>query len=1660
MPSINKIRISNVTYSDGEKYYDDLTLNVEGKSFLIDYVNGGGKTFLAQCAMQTILPKSHFTPKHPFKELYKKENNNNTIHCLVEWKLESGNGYDYIITGFCSRKKENKVMSIIDNSDEKNTSDTFNYVCFYNEGSNYSIDKLPLKEINEAGAIVRKSYSALRKYLRELNSDEVKEHYFAQIFDTTIEYHKLLKDYKINATEWELLKDVNRDEAKLAQYFDKYTSAKVFIKDFLIPKIDEANKLNNIGEHQSGEDRAESLLAIKDAIIEYSKRIDSIKELDLIRYALESLTEIDRDLSTLYGSRDDIKIKIVEGFNKIKADIENQYEVLELIDADIEEVSLTSESMEAEKTSHQESKKELQNQISEIKEKIKQLNMFKDTIVIKNKELEKSNFKIDLSEIELTVKEKDIIHKDILFTEKEYYAENKFMNYLNEKAVLLEHEEMKKNYEKSHKELIEKLSLDGGKYKYLLSLENEKIEKLKNASDKSLEQIKDSIIEINKERDSLIKIKAITKTLVEGENTSIKKLNKDIEGLYSNIVETIARQENIKKSLCEQSLIFEETRNKLQISSDVNIDEIKDISEIILKSARYIKGFFALYIEKIIEDIFKVKKLKEDLDFVIKSESSVNDNIKEILFTVESINNIEMETKYKDFDIITIKNINNIIADFHEQNADIIRDISKDDVNIATKKEQQMNFKKEVNKYQEELVLKRKEFQEFKEEFDSIDILVQMHNTCSDVYELEEKLSDESKDKEYEILNLDKKLNQMTLELENLKKNKGIVLSDELMECFTMLEGKFESVLLGTEFLKTVPDTEKNSYLEKSNSLIAYAILVSNSDFNKIVSNDVILHDYKDSLIPIINIDSLKNDNFIIYEGVYLTHRSKTEILDEERIKRDIEGKEVKIEELSQNIELKMKYLDNINKDLIVARSFNRKYSRSFESEKSIEIKDISNNIEITYTTIADIIEEINKLEEDKQYLSNELESIKINIETLQGQLQSMEDFRKCISISSMVMVEVKSINKIIKEIIDNTNKNLNSRTNHLELIANYKNTIKTSDEKVKLSDVQINRQNRDIFALQEKSANYKADIKKLKEISNNLNFSKVELHNNISLVEAEKIYNRTLDDTKGKLSEISFIETAISRTKASMETMANEVKIYGFEFSFFENKNCEKHTEKEFSNLSENAKEAELELEKHRKIYKSKEKDIIEANAIIVSLIKRLENKNKIKYTEIGLPDIDVENDIIENINTQEDKEYEIDNLSDKIDEIDKKIKEVIFEIQSLSKKRNIYNDKITELNNIKNSIENLILNESIDVNLTREIAENLEYISLRAKRELESNKKKIDQISGRHKDKVDMTKMKLSNSTFNFAEDLNDVLVPRNLEECQVQIEDILGDFGYIHLLEGEKKSLVGEMEELESYQESFVNLCIQRCNYALDKMLDIEEFSKVDINGEKISAIQVILNPLPEDEKKVKMRNYITNIINSVDGSTMDEDKLKEFGKLLELKNLFPQILTDINKCAIRIYKINETCDGGKYIYWGEAGSTGQTNSMFLYFFMCIIVFIRRLSSFNIKEDSRKLIILDSPFNGTVAINLWKIPLELMRKNNVQLMCLGYQVPSHLTGLFDVRYSLGETKMNNGVSYVGVVKEEVLSKRIDSIASQDIIYGKKVDEIVQDTIKKTME
>lgn len=1653
MPSMNKVRISNVIYDAGAKFYDDFVLDIDDRSFLIEYTNGGGKTFLAQCIMQCILPKSHFTEKHPFKELYSKENNNNTIHSLIEWKLEEGNGYDYMITGFCSRKKVRQV-AMLGADKEDNEVDTFNYVCFYNEGSKHSIDKLPLKEVAEDGKISRMSYSNLRKYLKELGSNP-NDNYVTEIFDTTTKYHKFIKDFKINATEWELIKDVNRKEAYVSTYFDNYKSAKAFIREFLIPKIDEANKLNNSSEYQSGEDRAESLLAIKDTIIQYSKKLDSIKELDVIRKALESIVQIDKELLSIFESKENIKVEIVKGFNKIKLDIELQKELLSNLDKDMEKKSNELDEEEARKDACKIEIAEIKKHIDSLVIKINELNMYKKAQELSKKELSKAKLEEDLNEIGKTVTEKKDALENLLKKKDEYYANNKYIDYLDEKTDLLKNEEAKKNYEKSHEELMNKLDLDGGNYKYLLSEKKGSLANIKNDAEQSLAEIRKTIDKLSLDRDSIKDSITTAKNSINNEKLSIERVNKDIKSCKSTIEGKIHEQEKNKIALIEQKSHIERVMSDIKVTSLLDNEDLKNLSNSITSKINDVIEYLILAINSLDEDIEKAKATQKELSFIVEGENYLNDFIEKIHFSMDSLNVESFKLDFDGFALNIVNKINSFIEGYQNQIKAIETKITNCNIALASKKEQKINLEKDAVRLSDELSEKKCKLEDFSREIGSIS-LVEDRYELPDRYEasysthtLEEVISNKVKEVEFELLNSKNDLKQMKSSLDSLKENKGLVLSKDLLKCFEDLDKNFDNVLLGADFLKNLTAKEKEYYLEKSDSLVAYSILVPNSIFNKILNNESILDKYKDKLIPIINMDSLKNDSFEVYNGVYLTHRSVSDILDEDKIKKDIENKEAEIQKLLEDIKVKEEFLKAIKSDLNLVVKFNRKYPEDFESNIENDINALIHNKASIKSNINDVEASMIELDIEKDKLNDNLNSIKELIQMLDEQLKPIDKCKGNAKLAVSHIEELEVINSSLNDTIKEVNSCFEIRTKSLNAIDNCNTSLSNDNNRLVSVDNNIGQLNGELSLIQDNIAKYNSEIYNVEALISKLNYEEVKPLSNISLMDAETIYTRTLNDSMGKISEVKLLDDNISKIKLRMKSFIKEIERYGFNVSYFEDKDCEIYSDKAFETLEAAIVNAKEEFKKQENVYKDKEIAFESAKGRLSESIVSFEKKYKVKYEAVVLPEFDIEESLKATLKDKEDFEEKKNKRDDEIELIDKNIKQINLSIKDLSKKRTKYNDELMNLNEKRSSIENIIANNSIDINSTTDIAESLDYVSFKAKRELEVADKKIAQVSKKHTDKVESARESLAHSTFNFAEDLNEVKAPGNLEDCKAQIEDISGDYGYISLLEEEKKSLEGEMLELEGYQDSFIDLCVQRCNYALDKLLDIEEYSKVDINGNKMSAIMVELNPLPEDERKIKMRNYIMNLINDVDSFSLNDDKMKEFSKLLELKNLFPQILSDINKCSIKIYKINNTCDGGKYINWGEAGSTGQTNSMYVYFFMCIIVYLRRLSSFNVKEDSRKFIILDSPFNGTVATNLWKIPLELMRKNNVQLMCLGYLVPAHLTGLFDARFSLGDTKMSNGVNQVGVVKEEVMLKRSNSLSVQEFIYGDKIGE-----------
>ena len=56
MPSISKIRFTNIVYEDGQKRYNDELFRFDGYNGAVVLENGGGKTVFIQTALQAVVP--------------------------------------------------------------------------------------------------------------------------------------------------------------------------------------------------------------------------------------------------------------------------------------------------------------------------------------------------------------------------------------------------------------------------------------------------------------------------------------------------------------------------------------------------------------------------------------------------------------------------------------------------------------------------------------------------------------------------------------------------------------------------------------------------------------------------------------------------------------------------------------------------------------------------------------------------------------------------------------------------------------------------------------------------------------------------------------------------------------------------------------------------------------------------------------------------------------------------------------------------------------------------------------------------------------------------------------------------------------------------------------------------------------------------------------------------------------------------------------------------------------------------------------------------------------------------------------------------------------------------------------------------------------------
>ena len=283
MPQINRIRVNNVKYSFGTQYYDDFVMRFSGKNAIYDLANGGGKSLLMLLILQNLIPNCTLDEKQPIEKLFRGNGGNNTIHSLVEWKLDPcymKDNFKYMTTGFCARKgrsggddSDSQGISQVNLSGESSGTlrdaasvEYFNYVIFYREFGDNDIRNLPLSNGSE-----RITFAGLKNFLKDIEKKDFGVS--VKIFERKGDYQKFISRYGLYESEWEIICGINKTEGHVRTYFEtNYKTSRKVVEDLLIEEIIQKSFNNKLGVENDEGEMAKTLLDIKDKLVELSKK--------------------------------------------------------------------------------------------------------------------------------------------------------------------------------------------------------------------------------------------------------------------------------------------------------------------------------------------------------------------------------------------------------------------------------------------------------------------------------------------------------------------------------------------------------------------------------------------------------------------------------------------------------------------------------------------------------------------------------------------------------------------------------------------------------------------------------------------------------------------------------------------------------------------------------------------------------------------------------------------------------------------------------------------------------------------------------------------------------------------------------------------------------------------------------------------------------------------------------------------------------------------------------------------------------------------------------------------------------------------------------------------------------------------------------------------
>lgn len=292
MAKLEGFRLVNVHANHNSIVYPNEYFFIDGKNALLDMKNGGGKTLAAQMLFQTVLPNSFFSDKNQVLNLFSGVTLGSTVHSVSHFSIE-GHQFNNIYLGFAAMaepRNSDEASDAVDNSDLG-----LKYMNYIIAGNNLAADSLSIETLplckEDGDRITPANYKSIKDFLQaKMRSDKHGRYFVIQTFENEkSRYYQELKKFGINSEVFEFLREINKDENYIKQFFEeKCKRPKDLLMNFIVPNTEKALDARAFVMNLEKVDRSSQLA---ESLFEKSQSLNELNKFQADKAEYERLRE-------------------------------------------------------------------------------------------------------------------------------------------------------------------------------------------------------------------------------------------------------------------------------------------------------------------------------------------------------------------------------------------------------------------------------------------------------------------------------------------------------------------------------------------------------------------------------------------------------------------------------------------------------------------------------------------------------------------------------------------------------------------------------------------------------------------------------------------------------------------------------------------------------------------------------------------------------------------------------------------------------------------------------------------------------------------------------------------------------------------------------------------------------------------------------------------------------------------------------------------------------------------------------------------------------------------------------------------------------------------------------------------------------------------------